>query len=330
MHELTTESLTFEELIEQAVNDDHAALERLKRDYPPTGLDTLVVDYYEIVAFDPTTRRVLVEDEDGVASGDYDDLAVYFYGDAIDPWDGADILAQDIERYVEIGGAFDGEWDGLDIVPIEGGWRITVLAGEDEGAVIEVVDGKVAIVEGIEVVPQGEVVQMREWKFRTLVNNANTSAAALDRLKRDYPVPDNLDGYVVFVYDIIAYDHETGVVACDEIDVYAVYVYGEIARSLYKGDIDQSHYAEDMARSMEHYVRLGGTFDGNWDGLDVTPIDGGWRIELLAGPDKGVVIEMVAGKATVVDGIEVEPPSEEEMEQIRLSLTMPYDGGVPI
>lgn len=330
MDNLTTESRSFDHLVERVKNDDHAALESLKRDYPPTGLDEAVVEYFDIVAFDPTTRRVLVEDDDGVANGDYDSLAVCFYGDAIDPWDGAEILAQDIERYVESGGTFDGDWDGLDIVPIEGGWRITVLAGDDEGTVIVVKDGKVAIVEGIEVVPQGEVVQMREWKFRTLVNNANTSAAALDRLKRDYPVPDSLDGYVVFVYDIIAYDHETGVVACDEIDVYAVYVYGEIARSLYKGDIDQSHYAEDMARSIEHYVRLGGTLDRDWDGLDVTPIDGGWRIEILVGPDEGAVIKVVDGKATLVDGIEVEPPSEEEMEQIRLSLTRPHDGGVPI
>lgn len=144
---LKAQSLTFEEMVKAAVNDDHAALERLKRDYPPTGLDELVVDYYEIVAFDPTTRRVLVEDEDGVANGDYDSLTVCFYGDVIDPWDGVDILAQDIERFVRIGGTFDDNWDGLDIVPIEGGWRITVLAGDDEGAVIEVVDGKATVME---------------------------------------------------------------------------------------------------------------------------------------------------------------------------------------
>lgn len=140
-------NLTFKELVEVTTNNDHAAMDRLKRDYPPTGLDDAVVEYFNIVAFDPTIRRVLVEDEHGVAYGDYDRLAVHFYGDDIDPWDGADILARNIEHYVEIGGAFDGDWDGLDIVPIEGGWRITVLAGDDEGAVIEVVDGKATVLE---------------------------------------------------------------------------------------------------------------------------------------------------------------------------------------
>lgn len=63
------------------------------------------------------------------------------------------------------------------------------------------------------------------------------------------------------------------------------------------------------------------------DGLDVTPHGDGWRIELLVGPDEGAVIEVVDGKATVM---EVEPPTEEEFEQVRLSLTRPHDGAVPI
>lgn len=150
---------SYDDLVEAVMNDDPAALMRLKRRFPPTGLDDAVVRNHDIVAFNPTTRRVIVADGHGKCDTHYDELAVNFYGDDIDPWDGADILARNIERYVEIGGTFDGEWDGLDIVPIEGGWRINLLDGPDEGAVIEVVDGKATIME-VEPPTEDEIEQV--------------------------------------------------------------------------------------------------------------------------------------------------------------------------
>lgn len=84
-------------------------------------------------------------------------------------------------------------------------------------------------------------------------------------------------------------------------------------------------------------VRHGGGIDDGWDwesaGFDVISIERGWQMTLLFGPDEGAVIEVMDGKARVVSvmvEVEIVGPTEDEIEQVGLSLTRPHDGGAPI